>query len=422
MTELLRVNPTKIRRGPAIESDGAMSDIDLLHSISMELIGEQDRVELYGKIVDAAIAITGSQYGTMQVLGPSGDGEGEGIGLQLLCSRGLPPDAVKFWQWVSPAAYSSCTVALKTGRRAIIADYEQWDEIAGTEDLLAFRRSRIRSAQTTPLRSRDGNLLGMISTHWNDPHEPTERDLRLLDIVARQAADLLERTIAEEALRTRERELDHIVATLRETEALQKILTGELSHRVKNMLSVVASIVDASIRGATDLASARRDVTQRLISLATAHDLLTARNWVSAEVRTIVLTAAETLGIGESRLEIEGPALELPSRGALQLALTLHELGTNAIKYGALSNDTGRIRIAWANSAGPDPVFTMEWCEQGGPSVAAPTRKGFGRRLIESVTAAEFQGTSRLDYAPGGVRWTLEAPLDPVAVDVPAAE
>lgn len=109
-----------------------------------------------------------------------------------------------FWQWGSPAAHSSFTQALKFGQRAVIPDFEAWDQIVGTEDLDAFRGPGIRSAQTTPLLSRSGELLGMISTHWSHPHLPSERDLRLLDILARQAADLLERTIAEAALRQAE--------------------------------------------------------------------------------------------------------------------------------------------------------------------------------------------------------------------------
>ena len=181
-------------------AEGELSDIDLLHRISVALINEQDRVELYRKIVGAAVTITGSQFGTMQLLCPADDPSGHGGELQLLAQHGLPPAAVGFWQWVSPAAYSSCTLALKFGQRAIVPDFEEWDDISGTPDLEAFREAGIRSAQTTPLLSRSGKLLGTISTHWSTPHQPSERDLRMLDIVARQAADILERTIAEEAL------------------------------------------------------------------------------------------------------------------------------------------------------------------------------------------------------------------------------
>lgn len=204
------------------------SDIDLLHRISVVLIGEQDLQSLYAKVVDAAIAITASQFGTMQLLCPPGHPSGHGGELQLLCSRGFAADTVAFWQWVPPTALSSCTQALKRGQRAIIADYEEWPPIAGSADLQAFRDAGIRAAQTTPLVARNGTLLGMISTHWDAPHQPSERDLRLLDILARQAADLLERTAAEEALRAREQELRQTCATLREIEERQAHTAAQL--------------------------------------------------------------------------------------------------------------------------------------------------------------------------------------------------
>lgn len=222
-------------------SPNALSDIALLHTISVELIGEQRLGSLYDKIVDAAVSITRSQFGTMQLLCTEGHVSGHGGELQLLCSRGLPAEAVEFWQWVSPAAHSSCTQALKLGARAIIPDYEEWGEIAGTEDLFAFRRAGIRSAQTTPLLSRTGKLLGMISTHWRDPHHPSERDLSMLDILARQAADLIERTTAEEILRNREQELERTCCSLRDieeqqrqTEAQLRVLNETLEQRVTN--------------------------------------------------------------------------------------------------------------------------------------------------------------------------------------------
>ncbi|WP_448650407.1 ATP-binding protein [Pseudomonas fluorescens] len=228
MKTLRTAFPEAFPRGTASESETALSDIEFLHRISLDLIGEQDLEALYAKIVDAAVSITGSQFGTMQLLCPQGHADGHAGELQLLYAHGLPPEAVGFWQWVSPLAYSSCTLALKLGQRAIIPDFEEWEEIAGTEDLLAFRRAGIRAAQTTPLRSRSGSLLGMISTHWNTPHQPSERDLRLLDILARQAADLLERTMAEEALRAREQELDRTVTQLRNAEQQQREAEAQL--------------------------------------------------------------------------------------------------------------------------------------------------------------------------------------------------
>lgn len=221
MNSLLHSAPPDAGNDPATP-DNAAKDFELIHSISLELIGERDVQELYGKIVDAAVSITGSQFGTMQRVCPPGDASGHAGELQLLAHRGLPPDAIAFWSWVSPSAYSSCTMALKRGERAIIPDFEAWPDIAGTDDLAAFRRTGIRSAQTTPLVSRNGRLLGMISTHWEEAHHPSQRDLRLLDILARQAADLLERTIAEEGVREREQELERTCVALREAETQRR--------------------------------------------------------------------------------------------------------------------------------------------------------------------------------------------------------
>lgn len=369
-------------------SEDPLADIELLHSISVELIGEQDRVELYGKIVDAAVAITGSQFGTMQLLMPAGDPSGHGGELQLLAHRGLPPEAIGFWQWVSPNAYSSCTQALKFGCRAIIPDFEEWPDIAGTEDLRAFRRTGIRSAQTTPLLSRTGKLLGMISNHWSTPHQPSERDLRLLDILARQAADLLERTIAEEALR--------------ESEALQKMLTGELSHRVKNMLATVQAIASQTLRHCEDPADFVGSFGGRIQSMSRVHAQLSTNDWKGTSLRDIVQDQMKLGPVDEAQISVSGPDVYLDASQVPNVAMILHELGTNSLKYGALSKTSGTVAIAWAIGQ----RIELSWTESGGPAIAAPVRRGFGTRLIEaSVRGAGGEG--KMTIGPDGVRWDI---------------
>jgi PAS domain S-box-containing protein len=188
-------------RQTELQLEAELRDSRLLQELSAQLIHEQDVAALYEKIIDAAVAIMRSQFASMQMLYPE---RGKGGELLLLAFRGFNPQAAKFWQWVRADSESTCGVALRTGQRVIAADVEKCDFMAGTEDLATYLQTGIRAVQTTPLLSRDGKLVGMISTHWREPHQPSERDLRLLDILARQAADLIERRRSEEALRESE--------------------------------------------------------------------------------------------------------------------------------------------------------------------------------------------------------------------------
>jgi len=173
----------------------------LLHSISVELILEQSVESLYQKLVDAASIVMRSQCASMQMFYPYRGSAGE---LHLLAHLGFTPQAAEFWEWIGVESYSSCAAAMRTQQRVIVSDVEHYDDLVGTADLAMFRETGIRATQTTPLLSRDGLLMGMISTHWSEPHQPSERDLRQLDILARQAADLIERNRTAEALRDSE--------------------------------------------------------------------------------------------------------------------------------------------------------------------------------------------------------------------------
>jgi len=188
-----------------------LADTKLLQDISAQLIEQGDEQALYSKLVDAAACIMHSDFATMQILYPERGPRGE---LRLLASRGLSAEGEKIWEWVGFDTGSTCGQALRTGKRAIASDVATCDFLAGTAGMTALLDAGIRSGQSTPLVSRSGRMLGMISSHWSQPHTPTERDLRLLDILARQAADLIERKQAEQALRESQRRLQEIIEAI----------------------------------------------------------------------------------------------------------------------------------------------------------------------------------------------------------------
>jgi len=169
-----------------------------LQSISTRLMSELTQESLFAQILDAAIELMASDASSIQMLAQDGQS------LTLLGSRRLHSDSAAFWQRVTVDAGGTCAHALRDNVRVLVSDVESCAFLAGTQDLQEYRRNGIRAVQSTPLRSRDGRLIGMISTHWHVPHTPSEDDFRLFDVLARQAADLIERTRADEALRESE--------------------------------------------------------------------------------------------------------------------------------------------------------------------------------------------------------------------------
>lgn len=193
----------------------------------------------------------------------------------------------------------------------------------------------------------------------------------------------------------------------------QHLLINELNHRVKNTLATVQSITSQTLRNAATTQEAKDALEGRLLALSRTHDVLTRENWEAAELREIVAQAVEPYrGEGEDRFHLKGPQVRLPPRMALAIAMALQELATNAVKYGALSNATGRVRIAWAVDRREAPArLHLQWQETGGPPVEAPTRRGFGTRLIERSLAQDLDGQVKIVFDPAGLVCSVEAPI-----------
>jgi PAS domain S-box-containing protein len=479
-----------------------------LQKVSTRLIHENDPKALYENVLDAAMAIMRSDFASMQILHPE---RGE---LRLLVHRGFSPAAASFWQWVRPGQGSTCGVAASTGNRLIVPDIEAGNFAASPEDRETFRETGIRAVQSTPLVSRSGRPLGVISTHWGKPHQPTERDLRLLDVLARQAADLIERkqteltdqrlaaiidsshdaivskdlngiiatwnpgaeqlfgyTAAEAIGRPvtilippdRHNEEPEILARIRRGERVdhyetirlrkggtpidisltvspvrdlsgkvigaskiarditerkrarerQELLTQEIHHRTKNLFAVVHAVVSRSFAGNRSIEDAKKAVLDRLHSLAQTHVMLIEKEWQGADIAEVVRTE---LSPYVGRTTIEGPSVALSPKAAQNFALAVHELATNAAKYGALSNLAGHVHVNWSVSQpNGTRLFTFRWQEHGGPLVAPPTRKGFGSAVLEQVMAEYFDTPPHIEFAREGVRYELTGSLDAIA-------
>ena len=195
----------------------------------------------------------------------------------------------------------------------------------------------------------------------------------------------------------------------------RNILVSELNHRAKNSLAMVRAIASQTLGNASSLADAQMAFDSRLEALARGHDLLTVGNWAGTDLASVAKATVEPHGGGKYRFHIEGPFVPLTPATALTFTMALHELCTNATKYGALSEPEGTVSIVWqVVGNGAESLLKLRWAETGGPTVTPPKRKGFGSRLIEKALAMELGGEVRIDYEVSGVVCTIVSPLPEV--------
>jgi PAS domain S-box-containing protein len=201
------------------------------------------------------------------------------------------------------------------------------------------------------------------------------------------------------------------ISERKRAESQRELLLAELNHRVKNTLAVVQGIAHQTFKRTDASPEARRAFEGRLAALAAAHNLLTRANWEQASLEHLTAEALQVRAVNEQRLSFAGPRVHLQPKQALAVAMALHELCTNAIKYGALSNESGSVAFEWRRSDGPAPRLTMVWREQGGPAVSPPARRGFGSRMIERALAQDLRGEVTMEFRPEGFVCTIDAPL-----------
>ena len=270
-------------------------------------------------------------------------------------------------------------------------------EILHPEDRPAFRQAIVRALRDDTILHATGRIRRHDDGTWRtidmagrfERRGPGELPRRLIGVVA----DVTDRHQSEER---------------------RSLLIRELHHRVKNTLATVQAIVGSTARTATSIDSFHEAFVGRIKSLAHTHSVLTEATWQTARLRDLL--ASELMPYAESetetspdlRIVLDGPPVDLPSDIAVPIGMAIHELTTNAAKYGALSTGHGRIAITWGVEAG---MLHLDWRESGGPPVAPPTRQGFGSRLLQRVLTTQVQATITTDYAPEGFHLTLAAPM-----------
>jgi PAS domain S-box-containing protein len=242
------------------------------------------------------------------------------------------------------------------------------------------------------IRRRDG-AVRWVEAHWLAYFDDASRERGLADVVG---------TVQDVTERKERQEREHL-------------LMREINHRAKNMLSVVDAIAHQTATRAPEDFIER--FSERIQALAANQDLLIGNEWNGVEIEDLVCAQlalfADLIG---SRIAVHGPKLRLKAASAQAIGLALHELTTNAGKYGALSTDTGRVDICWGTDGN---TFTMCWTEREGPPVSAPKQRGFGTTVMEAMTERSVGGAVDLDYVPSGLTWRLTCPaghaLEPVA-------
>ena len=263
-----------------------------------------------------------------------------------------------------------------------------------------MKEDGVRAFVNVLVLSSDGRPpFGVLQVDSRRPRDFTQSDVEFLRSYANLLGAAIERLRVVHELRAAVREKD--------------LLIGELNHRVKNTLATVQSIASQTLRNASTLDHASSAIESRLLALSQVHNVLTDRSWAHVALHDIVTQAVEPYrSRGETRIHVHGPSVQVPPGMALPLAMALQELATNAVKYGALSNGAGQIRVHWTlNGTGAPQRLHLMWEETEGPHVEKPVRRGFGTRLIERSLAQELDGTVRIEFSPTGVVCSVDAPI-----------
>ena len=339
----------------AFELDSARK----LHELSIRSIASGQDQELYDQMLEAATGIMHSDFASMQMAEPALGDDPDKVVLRLLASKGFHPLSQKFWETVELGSDCACGQASQRGERYVIHDTSKVESLKGTQDLVEYQRSGMCAMQSTPLFSRSGKLLGVISTHWRTPYTPSERELQTFDILARQVADMIERKQTDAALRESDRRKDEFLATL--------------AHELRNPLAPVTNSLELmkSAKGDDELVEHARAIMERQVAqmVRLIDDLLDVSRIVrdklelkteQVDLATVIMQAVETIKplAERARHNLEVHLPETPiylEADPARLAQVFGNLLTNSCKY---TEPGGHITLI-AERQGSDVVVSV---------------------------------------------------------------
>jgi two-component sensor histidine kinase len=354
-----------------------------LHDLTTQLISCEDVQSAVNITMDAAIELHQADFGTFQVL------RSESHDLEIVAQRGFKEDFLEAFRSVSADDPCACGRALREQKPIIIKDVIKDNEFTPYREIAL--EAGYRAVVAMPMVSGDGEFSGVLSTHFRKPRIPSSPQLHVGTLYARQAAEILARLKREQALKISRNK--------------QTLAAKELSHRVKNVLTMVQALSRESMKGATGLSEYAEAFEARIKALAHAHEALSESDWHPITIERLLKEQLATNG--SSQFILSGPDVSLSADQAYLLSLVFHELGVNARKHGALSLDTGRVSIEWRMT--PEGAY-LKWMEAGGPLVSVPHHVGFGTALIRDLTRSGLL-TAESVYDPTGLKWTLRLPI-----------
>jgi two-component system, sensor histidine kinase PdtaS len=314
-------------------------------------------------------------------------------------------DVVSMWiDWETKALQAGYSGLRLTGNTAFL-ETETWDDFMDYENCLrdAFARQKLIALCSYDSGRCDADaVLDVVQAH----DFALARRRGHWEVVESASVMKSKRALAElnAELETR---IDHRTSELADALAHQRQLTAELSHRVKNSIASVQAIIDQTLQSGNSIISAREAIRNRLGALAQVHDQLAAVDWKSVGLSDILLAVLRPYS---SKVRLVADGERLTPRAAMDLALVVNELATNAVKYGALSRNEGMVEIEVGYPSAADPVLSLTWKEVGGPYVPLPTREGFGTRLIRQIVSYNLRGDCELAFDRSGLTCTIRIP------------